>query len=127
MDFDLKATRRFTPHFLAAAIRIVPHSPLTLVDDAVAVRCELTRLVELESQTVVVVMHSYGGLVGSEAIPKDLSYLYRQLRNLGGGVIHLFMFAAFLIVERKSVLGAFGESPNNDVKVHLPSLFRPQK
>ncbi|KAL8836171.1 MAG: hypothetical protein Q9170_003024 [Blastenia crenularia] len=34
----------------------------TLVDDALAVRLELTRQVEYEGKTVVVAMHSYGGL-----------------------------------------------------------------
>jgi hypothetical protein len=74
-------------------------------------------------------MHSYGGLVGSEAIPEALSYLNRQSRNLRGGVIHLFMFSAFLLEEGKSVLDAFGVSPNDDIKVHFlphPPLFLSQ-
>jgi hypothetical protein len=102
-----------------------PDFPLiTLADDAAVVRRQVTRLVE-ENKTVVLVMHSYGGLVGNEAIPEGLSYSDRQSRGFRGGVIHLFMFAAFLIEEGKSVLDAFGESPNNDVKVHLPSLSSP--
>src|SRR4051812_32681658 len=59
---------------------------ITLVDDALAVRLELTRQVEYEGKTVVVVMHSYGGLVGSEAIPEELSYSKRQAKGLPGGV-----------------------------------------
>lgn len=95
---------------------------VTLTDDALAVQDEVTRLVE-EGKLVVVVMHSYGGLVGSEAIPEELSYSNRKCRNLRGGVVHLFMFSAFLIEAGKSVLDAFGESPNNVVKVHIsPSM-----
>lgn len=30
--------------------------------------------------------------------------------------VHLFYFAAFILSEGQSVLGVFGESPNNDVK-----------
>jgi len=92
---------------------------VTLADDALAVELSVTQLVE-DRKTVILVMHSYGGLVGSEAIPEELSYLNRQSRNLKGGVIHLFFFSAFLIEAGKSVLDAFGESANNDVKVRSP-------
>ncbi|KAL8786113.1 MAG: hypothetical protein Q9213_002978 [Squamulea squamosa] len=61
-------------------------------------------------------MHSYGGLVGSEAIPEELSYTHRQSLGLEGGVIHLFYFSTFVLSEGQSVLGTFGESPNNDVQ-----------
>ncbi|KAL8847550.1 MAG: hypothetical protein Q9221_007409 [Calogaya cf. arnoldii] len=87
----------------------------TLVDDALAVRLELTRQVEYNGKTVLVAMHSYGGLVGSEAIPEDLSYTKRQLLGLPGGVIRLFYFCAFILDVGQSVLGTFGESPTNDV------------
>ena len=99
---------------------------LTLVDDALAVRLELTRLIEYEGKPVMVVMHSYGGLVGSEAIPAELSHASRHAKNLPGGVIHLFHVAAFLLEEGQSVLSAFGESPNNDVKVDAlePAFWR---
>ena len=96
---------------------------LSLVDDALAIRTELTRLIEHEGKTVVVVMHSYGGLVGSEAITEEVSYAKRQDRGLPGGVVHLFLYAAFLLSEGQSVLSAFGESPNNDVRVRALSIF----
>ncbi len=89
----------------------------TLVDDALAVRLELTRQVEYEGKTVLVAMHSYGGLVGSEAIPEDLSYAKRQSLGLPGGVVHLFYYCAFILDKGQSVLGVFGESPANDVHV----------
>lgn len=89
----------------------------SLIDDALVIRSELVRLVEYMNKTVVVVMHSYGGLVGSEAVPEELSYSKRRAQGLTGGVIHLFFFTAFMLNEGQSVLSAFGESPNNDVKV----------
>lgn len=98
---------------------------LSLVDDALAIRTELTRQIEYEGKTVVVVMHSYGGLVGSEAITEELSYAKRQAQGLPGGVIHLFLYSAFLLNEGQSVLSAFGESPNNDVKVSTFTVFFP--
>lgn len=57
----------------------------TLSDDAAAVRAEVKRLVE-EGKTVVLVMHSYGGLVGTEAVTQDLSFAQRQSSGLPGGV-----------------------------------------
>ncbi|KAM3065245.1 hypothetical protein ACMFMG_004367 [Clarireedia jacksonii] len=91
----------------------------TLIDDALAIRLELIRQVEYEHRLVVVVMHSYGGLVGSEAVPKELTYADRKARGLSGGVVHLFYFSAFILPAGKSVLEVFGESPNNDVKTKL--------
>ena len=75
-----------------------PNFPsLTLLNDAQAVREKLELLVEREQKTVMVVMHSYGGLVGSEAIPESMSHDKRRKDGLLGGVIHLFFFSAFLL------------------------------
>ncbi|KAI9037129.1 alpha/beta hydrolase [Aspergillus affinis] len=85
----------------------------TLTDDARAVTRVLEELIENESKTVLVVMHSYGGIVGSEAVPESLSFAHRQKQGQKGGVVHLFYFAAFVLDVGESVLGKFGESPNN--------------
>ena len=100
-----------------------PDDPLfptrTLIDDATAVQEVVRGSVEQHGKIVILAMHSYGGLVGSEAIPEELSYSYRKAQGLAGGVIHLFYYCAFLLQEGQSVLSAFGESPNNDVKVRF--------
>lgn len=87
-----------------------------LSDDSRAIEAEARRLVVDEGNNVMVVMHSYGGLVGSNAIAEDLSLQSRRRAGLAGGVYRLFYFVAFVLDEGKSVLGTFGESPNNDVK-----------
>lgn len=87
-----------------------------LSDDSRVIGDVAKRLVVDEGMNVLVVMHSYGGLVGSNAIPEDLSLKSRQQKGLTGGVFRLFYFAAFVLDQGKSVLGTFGESPNNDVK-----------
>ncbi|KAK9414555.1 putative catalytic protein [Seiridium unicorne] len=87
----------------------------SLTDDALSVRSEIKRLVEA-GETVVLVMHSYGGLVGSEAVTEDLSFAQRRPNGLHGGFVHLFYFAAFILSKGQSVLGVFGGSANNDVK-----------
>jgi hypothetical protein len=57
----------------------------TLSDDALAVQTVVQRFVEA-GKRVIVAMHSYGGLVGSEAIVKDLSFDQRQSEGRPGGV-----------------------------------------
>lgn len=100
---------------------------LSLVDDALAIRSELIRQIEYEGKTVVVVMHSYGGIVGSEAITEELSYTKRQAEGLPGGVIHLFLYAAFVLDVGQSVVSLFGgESPNFDSQVSTLVIFLPK-
>ena len=98
-----------------------------LIDDALAIRMELIRLVEYKGKDVLVVAHSYGGLVGSEAITKDLTRLHRRGRGLEGGVFRFFLFAAFVLDVGQSVLGVFGEPPTSDVKVPQPPLHQGSK
>ncbi|KAJ4417913.1 hypothetical protein N0V82_005870 [Gnomoniopsis sp. IMI 355080] len=89
-----------------------------LTDDSRAIEDEAKRLVD-EGKDVLVFMHSYGGLIGSNAISEDLSLQSRSQSGLSGGVFCLFYFAAFILDEGQSVLQTFGESPNNDIKPHV--------
>lgn len=75
-----------------------------LYDDAKAVQSGLKRLIERNEKEVVVVMHSYGGMVGTEAIEKFLSRSERQKRGLNGGVVSLFYMTAFLGPKGSSLL-----------------------
>jgi hypothetical protein len=89
----------------------------TLHDDSAVVKSVIERLVNDEGKNIFLIMHSYGGLVGSNAVSKDLSFAYRKSAGLLGGVVQLFYIAAFVLDEGQTVLGTFGESPNSDVKV----------
>lgn len=60
--------------------------------------------------------------MGSNAVSQDLSFEWRKEKGLRGGVVHLFYFAAFVLDTQQSVLGTFGQSPNDDVHVRLPSI-----
>jgi predicted alpha/beta hydrolase family esterase len=86
-----------------------------LKSDADVVEAALNELIEQEERDVYVVMHSYGGLVGNEAIPESLTRKSREKEGKVGGVIHLFYFASFILYIGDSVLGTFGESPNNEL------------
>ncbi|OAL55343.1 S-adenosyl-L-methionine-dependent methyltransferase [Pyrenochaeta sp. DS3sAY3a] len=88
----------------------------TLSDDTDSVRQTVKHLVEDEKKKVFIVMHSYGGLVGSNSIGEEWSIPHRKAAGLEGGVIHLFYIAAFVLDKQQSVLGVFGESANNDVR-----------
>lgn len=68
-------------------------------------------------------MHSYGEMVGSEAVREELSYTRRKAQELPGVGIYLFYYGAFSLDKNQSVLSAFGDSPNNDVKVIMLSTF----
>ena len=103
-----------------------PNFPfLTLLDDATAVQSELVRLVEHEQKTVMVVMHGYGGMVGSEAVLEDMSCNNRRRNGLSGGVIHLFFVCASLVGPGQSMLGGLDSPSSHKVEVHtLPFRCR---
>ena len=41
---------------------------ISLPEDATCIKAELKKLIEDESKEVIVIMHSYGGIAGSEAV-----------------------------------------------------------
>ena len=66
-----------------------------LYDDADLVRAELELLIE-HGQDIIVVMHSYGGVVGTQAAA-GLGKVERSRRGLSGGVVRLFYACAFIL------------------------------
>lgn len=81
---------------------------MDLYDDAKAIQVELSRLVEDEGRIVIVLMHSYGGVVGSEAVHCRFAKKYRESKGLQGGVIYLFCMCAFVVKLDSTVLETFG-------------------
>jgi hypothetical protein len=80
-----------------------PPEPLTGFEpDVEAIRKGVTTLVE-ECKNVIVVMHSYGGFPGSEAL-KELSKKERKEQGKEGGVMRLVYIMAFLLPEGQSLL-----------------------
>ncbi|KAF5000515.1 hypothetical protein FGRMN_1682 [Fusarium graminum] len=65
-----------------------------LDEDADAVRSALQRLSD-EGDHIVLVVHSYGGLVGANAV-KGLGYHQRRGQGLPGGVVMFVYLAAFV-------------------------------
>ena len=60
---------------------------------------------------VIMLMHSYGGHVGSDAL-QDLDFIARSKKGLDGGVIHLVYLCALLLLE--------GECPSQFIKSNRP-------
>lgn len=66
----------------------------------------LQRLVD-QGRQVVLVNHSYGGMVGASAV-QNLGYAQRSKSGLPGGVIMVVWFAAFVTPKDKSALDMLG-------------------
>ncbi|KAI8675769.1 AB hydrolase-1 domain-containing protein [Fusarium keratoplasticum] len=77
-----------------------------LADDANAVRASIERLAD-EGKKVVLVVHSYGGLVGANAV-EGLGYKQRLREGKTGGVILFVYLAAFVTPLGKSIKEMLG-------------------
>jgi pimeloyl-ACP methyl ester carboxylesterase len=72
-----------------------PYSPPpTMYDDAAQIHDLLVSLAD-QGKEVVLVMHSYGGMPGTEAV-KGVSILERKAQGKPGGVSHLLYVAALI-------------------------------
>ncbi|CEI62218.1 hypothetical protein FVEN_g10284 [Fusarium venenatum] len=77
-----------------------------LDDDAAALRSVIERLAD-DGEQIVLVVHSYGGLVGANAV-KGLGYHQRREQGLPGGVIMYVYMAAFVAPIGASIRQMFG-------------------
>lgn len=80
-----------------------------LYDDAALLRADIEAQVN-QGRQVIVVVHSYGGLVGAEAV-KGLGYKQRQAKGESGGVTLLVYLAAFVTPVGMSILNLLGGNP----------------
>ena len=78
-----------------------------MYQDAALVRATAQDLIS-EGREIVVVGHSYGGMVTTEAIPPDFSSEQQLSKNLPGCVKRLFYQCAFLLHIGESLGSAFG-------------------
>ncbi|KAI9831459.1 MAG: hypothetical protein M1819_005058 [Sarea resinae] len=78
----------------------------TFADDVAAVRSQVQELAD-QGKAVIVIMHSYGGLVGADAV-QDLGHAQRAKAGQKGGVIMMVYMSAFVGQKGKSVLDMLG-------------------
>ncbi|GLA28547.1 hypothetical protein AnigIFM63326_006126 [Aspergillus niger] len=83
---------------------IQPHSDFS--EDVSQIRNQIQVAIDA-GQRVVVTVHSYGGLPGSEAI-RGLDWSTRQRQGQPGGVTHLFFCCSFIVPAGKSLISSFG-------------------
>lgn len=69
----------------------------TLYDDAGIVRSQMLRLIEKSGAEVLVVAHSYGGVVVGEAIKEEMTRERRRAKGRKGGVVGVFHIASYLV------------------------------
>jgi Alpha/beta hydrolase family len=81
------------PHLPTCTNEVPP--PHGLEDDCKVVRSSAMHLAD-QGRSIIVLMHSYGGVVGTDSL-KDLSFSYRQSQGLPGGVVRLIYMCAFLL------------------------------
>lgn len=79
-------------------------------EDTAVIRQALDSLIVLEGKDVVLVMHSYGGLAGTNAV-SGLEKSARSAQGERGGITHCLFIAAFLVPKGSSLLGMFPEPP----------------
>ena len=79
-----------------------------MYEDAESIRSEMQKTVEDEGKDVIPVLHSYGGIVGTQAIYKSFSKASRQNLGLSGGVLGIVYMCAFLLPLGDPLGSAFG-------------------
>ncbi|KZF23477.1 alpha/beta-hydrolase [Xylona heveae TC161] len=79
---------------------------VTMTDDASFIQQTTTTLVE-EGKDVVLIMHSYGGIPGTESV-KGLSKKERNSHGKKGGISSLVYLSAFMIPTGKSLVDMIG-------------------
>ncbi|KAL9028490.1 MAG: hypothetical protein Q9196_003145, partial [Gyalolechia fulgens] len=83
-----------------------------MYEDARVVRDRTIALIE-RSREVIMLLHSYGGAVGTEAV-KGLSKDQRTQANLSGGITHLIYMCGFMLQVGECVGGASLPRPSPD-------------
>ena len=82
--------------------------PATSIDDAAHINSTLAPLVE-EGKDIVVIMHSYGGIPGTDGT-KGLAKVDQAAAGKKGGVIGLVYIAALMIQQGASLASTRGET-----------------
>ncbi|KAJ9614613.1 hypothetical protein H2200_002750 [Cladophialophora chaetospira] len=94
---------------LPSAIRNAPEPAATLADDAAHFRSIIEKLAE-GGREVILVAHSYGGVVATEIA--GVSKKEREAQGKKGGVVRIVYLAAHVVEESKSLQEQIGQPPN---------------
>ncbi len=114
---------------LPSAIRNPPEEPATLSDDATHFTSLIEKLAD-EGKDIVLVAHSYGGLVATEI--KGVTKSERESKGKKGGMIRIVYLAAHVPEVGKSLRDQIGEPPAamvsvGEVCIHAILFLPPMK
>ena len=84
--------------------------PLSLSADVECIQDELVHLVEEHGGNIIVVAHSYGGVITTQAIEERFTKYSREADGKRGRVVGILYMCAFLLEGGQSLAGAFGGS-----------------
>jgi pimeloyl-ACP methyl ester carboxylesterase len=79
-----------------------------LAEDADSITSELVNLIEVEEREVIVVAHSYGGVIASQAVRQHFARPEREKLGKKGGVLEIVYMCAFLLEKGQSLIDALG-------------------
>jgi pimeloyl-ACP methyl ester carboxylesterase len=88
-------------------------------EDAASLLPELVKLVEAQERDVIVVAHSYGGVVATQAVTKQYTKNVRGMQGKRGGILRIVYLCALLPVEGETVMSQFGVGPSDPIPPHI--------
>jgi hypothetical protein len=102
-----------------------PH-PATMNEDAAHIQSVITTIAD-QGKDVMLVMHSYGGIPGTEST-KGLSKVERQASGKRGGITRLFYMSAMILPVGLSLTDMTGPLPDHVIvkvshPIHPPSTL----
>ena len=100
---------------LPSAIRNAPEPAATLADDATFFTSLIEKLADEGGKDVILVAHSYGGVVATEI--KGVSKTEREAAGKKGGVVRIVYLAAHVVEEGKSLEEQVGGTNSEVVSI----------
>jgi pimeloyl-ACP methyl ester carboxylesterase len=91
--------------------------PIGMIEDAELMYSELDRLVNTDSKDVIVFAHSYGGIVATQGLTKELGEKVRKDQSKAGGIIRIVYMCAFIVPLGESLGSALGGGPPPNTKL----------
>ncbi|KAK3056941.1 hypothetical protein LTR09_001979 [Extremus antarcticus] len=98
----------YCPHLPSSTTTLPLPATANLAHDTAEIRSVIQSLVDSGSQ-VILLMHSYGGIVGTNAL-STLLYPQRRAAGLPGGVTHLIYLASFVLPLGTSLSTPWGDT-----------------
>ena len=98
---EQSAFQVYCPLLSTCDLSLPPAQRSVLID--LAILSSLVKSLVAAGKKVIMVMHGYGGIIGSN-VPEILSFDYRAARGRRGGVIHLLYMSAYILPSDRSMV-----------------------